>query len=143
MYACVYCTVELISKLEEESQLMSHDLEDTVATPSESTVELAKSLIDCIEKYINGMYTHTDNTNVRICYNSHVFLLTECRLHLMLYVALRDGEFMCLLTPLYCKFKFYFRCCDVSKRAITFLTVLVGGVEYIVMSAGGCIGWAV
>ena len=46
-------------KLEEESQLMSHDLEDTTANPSEATIELTKSLIDCIEKYINGMYIRT------------------------------------------------------------------------------------
>lgn len=46
-------------KLEEESQLISHDLEDTAAKPSEATIELTKSLIDCIEKYVNGTYTHT------------------------------------------------------------------------------------
>lgn len=56
MYLHVCYTVELIIKLEEESQLMSHDLEDTTASPSEATVELTKSLIDCIEKYINGTY---------------------------------------------------------------------------------------
>ena len=54
---CMLYCVELLNKLEEESQLMSHDLEDTTANPSEATIELTKSLIDCIEKYINGTYT--------------------------------------------------------------------------------------
>ena len=55
---CIYnCYgVELLMKLEEESHLISHDLEDTSATPSEATVELTKSLIDCVERYVNGMY---------------------------------------------------------------------------------------
>ena len=61
----LYC-VELLIKLEEESQLMSHDLEDTTANPSEITIELTKSLIDCIEKYINGTYINIINTTVSI-----------------------------------------------------------------------------
>ena len=79
--------VELIMKLEEESQQISHDLEDTTATPSEATIELTKSLIDCIEKYINGTYIKPI-----LMYLLCIFMLIECRLHLMLYVALRDGE---------------------------------------------------
>jgi len=43
-------------KLEEESHLISHDLEDTSATPSEATIELTKSLIDCVERYVNGIH---------------------------------------------------------------------------------------
>ena len=65
LYCVLYC-VELLIKLEEESQLMSHDLEDTTVNPSEATIELTKSLIDCIEKYINGTYINIINTTVSI-----------------------------------------------------------------------------
>ena len=83
-------------KLEEESQLISHDLEDTAAKPSEVTVELTKSLIDCIEKYVNGKYSHILMPIIKSF--SHI----ECRIHLMLYVALKEGELICLYY-LYCK----------------------------------------
>lgn len=49
-------TVELLLRLEEDSQQLSHDLEDTVVKPSEVTIELTKSLIECVEKYVNGKY---------------------------------------------------------------------------------------
>ena len=53
VYMCVF-TVELLMRLEEESQLLSHDLEDTTVNPSEATIQLTKSLVACLEKYING-----------------------------------------------------------------------------------------
>ena len=52
MNLCTCFTVELLMKLEEESQLISHDLEDTAAKPSEATIELTKSLIDCIKNML-------------------------------------------------------------------------------------------
>lgn len=82
---CILLHVELLMKLEEESGPMSQDLEDTIATPSDTTIDLTKSLIDCVEKYING-------TNTLTILLLFLFTCLECRTHLMLYVALKDGE---------------------------------------------------
>jgi len=89
-------------RLEEESGPMSQDLEDTTASPSDTTVDLAKSLIDCVEKYING--TCTTNYSIIILF-TFLFTFLECRKHLMLYVALKDGELIYIYVCRHSNFK--------------------------------------